>query len=287
MSRTMTLRTLTHVLRDSAAARSVVYLSSMAGIVLTVSKLPYDADNPFEANGHPLAFPGVVGLTNLFTYLPSESRRDWERLPTRGELTDLARGVAIGIAACSAMFGIAAVRGWVSAPAWGWREELSPRTVLASAALIAAQEATLVFDEEMVFRGYGFDTLEKALGLPLALLLSTSLFARYHGPGWKRFLGLSIAGLFLALLRLKTGNLWLVSGFHYGWNVAQKCVFGPPDGAPSLRPLHVHGPIAWVGRPGHPEPGWLQILVMTLMAIIAARWLRRHSARTPCSGWKD
>lgn len=151
--------------------------------------------------------------------------------------------------------------------------------VLASAALIAAQESMLVFDEEMVFRGYGFDALVEALGLPGALAVSSGLFARYHGPGWKRFLGLSIAGLLLAFLRLRTGNLWLVGGFHYGWNIAQKSIFGPPDGAPSLRPLQVHGPAEWVGRPGHPEPGWLQILSLTLLAAMAGGWLGRHHRR--------
>jgi hypothetical protein len=141
--------------------------------------------------------------------------------------------------------------------------------VLASVALLIAQEGTTVYDEEMVFRGYGLDTLHEALGLSGALALSIALFARYYGPRAKRFLGLSIAGLLLALLRLRTGNLWLVSGFHLAWNVTQKSIFGPPDGAPSLRPLHVHGPVEWLGRPGHPEPGWLQTLWVLGLAMMA------------------
>ena len=263
------------LLRDSAALRSAAYLSAMVGIVVIVGKLPYDPEDPFEANGHPLVFPGVVGLTNLFTWLRPEDRVGWDRLPTRAELADFARGMALGAAACGGMLGVATAKGWVSAPAWGWSDSHSPATVLASAALIAAQEGTLVFDEEMVFRGYGLDTLCEALGLPGALALSIALFARYHGPGGKRFLGLSAAGLLLALLRLRTGNLWLVAGFHLAWNLMQKSVFGPPDGAPSLRPLHLHGPTAWVGRPGHPEPGWLQILWTLGMAATAGMSLWR------------
>lgn len=275
MSKTTTPVALVRLLRASPAARSAAYLGSMVGVLLAVSKLPYDAENPFEANGHPLAFPGVVGITNLFTYLQSEDRIGWNRQPTRRELADFARGVVMGGAAWGAMMGLAAAKGWVSAPAWGWYEGLKPEAVLASAALIAAQEGTLVFNEEMIFRGYGLDTLEQALGLPGALALSTALFARYHGPGWKRFLGLSLPGLFLAFLRLRTGNLWLAAGFHLGWNVTQKSLFGPPDGAPSLRPLHVHGPVAWVGRPAHPEPGWLQTLTFGALALIAGAMLRR------------
>lgn len=269
MSETMSPQALIQVLRDSAAVRSVAYLGSMVGVLLAVSKLPYDAENPFEANGHPLALPGVVGITNLFTLLRPEDRAGWDRPPTQKDLTDFARGVVLGSAACSAMFGVAAAKGWVSAPAWGWRDGLTPGAVLASAALIATQEGTLVFNEEMIFRGYGLDTLQQALGPTGGLALSITLFARYHGPGWKRFLGLSAAGVLLALLRLRTGNLWLVAGYHLGWNVAQKSIFGPPDGAPSLRPLQLHGPEAWVGRPGHPDPGWLQILTTVVMAAIA------------------
>lgn len=278
MSKARPLATLVRLLRTSPTAPSVGYLSSMVGVLLAVSKLPYDTENPFEANGHPLAFPGVVGITNLFTYLAPEDRRGWDRPPNRGELADFARGVAVGGAAWAAMMGIAAAKGWVSAPAWGWREGLTPTVVLASAALIAAQEGTLVFNEEMIFRGYGLDTLTQALGLPGAVALSTGLFARYHGPGWKRFLGLSLPGLYLALLRLRTGNLWLAAGFHFGWNVAQKSLCGPPDGAPSLRPLRVHGPEAWVGRPAHPEPGWLQVLTFGVLALLAG--IRHWRARS-------
>jgi len=90
------------------------------------------------------ALPGVVGLTNLFTYLRPEDRAGWDRPPTQGELADLARGVALGAAAWSATFGVAAARGWMSAPAWGWQNGLRPGDVVASAALLAAQKATLL-----------------------------------------------------------------------------------------------------------------------------------------------
>jgi hypothetical protein len=137
----------------------------------------------------------------------------------------------------------------------------------------------LVFDEEMVFRGYGLDTLREALGLAGAFVVSIPLFALYHGMGWRRLLGLSAAGLLLALLRLRTGSLWFGAGFHFAWNLVQEGVFGPADRAPSLRPLAVHGPGVWVGRPGYPEPGWLQIIWTLVMALIAGASLWR--SRTP------
>ena len=251
----------------------------MVGVLLVAGKLPYNPENPFEANGHEKAFPGVVGVTNLFTYLRPEDRAGWDRPPTGEALADLAGGALLGAAACAAMLSVAATKGWVSAPAWGWQGTLAPGGVFASAALLAAQEATLVFNEEMVFRGYGLDTLTEAFGQRGALALSIGLFARYHGPGWKRFLGLSLAGALLALLRLRTGNLWHVAGFHWGWNITQKAIFGPSDGAPSLRPLQLHGPPEWVGRPGHPDPGWLQIATTAVMTVVAGLAFRRADRR--------
>jgi membrane protease YdiL (CAAX protease family) len=264
------------LLRDSAAARSLAYYSSMVGVLLTCYRLPRDRSNPFEEHVHPQAFPGVVAITDLFTRLRPEDRAGWTQQPTTADLADLARGVLLGSAASAAVLGVGMAKGWMSAPAWGWERGLERESVLAAVAVKAAQEAVLVFNEEMIFRGYGLDTLRAAFGLPAALAISVPLFARYHGPGWKRFLGLSTAGLLLALLRLGMGNLWLAAGFHYGWNIAQKSIFGPEDSALSLRPLQLHCPEAWVGRPGHPDPGWLQILATLLMTVVAGTWLWRR-----------
>lgn len=266
-------------LRDSAALRSAAYYSAMVGVLMGCLQLPYDPESPFDEHVHPQAFPGVVVITDLFTRLCPEDRATWTRQPTAADLADLTRGVLLGTTVSAAVLGVGMARGWMSAPAWGWEQGLTPATVLAAISLKAAQEGCLVFNEEVIFRGYGLDTLEEAVGLPAALAISIPLFARYHGAGWKRFLGLSAAGLFLALLRLRTGNLWLAAGFHYGWNIAQKGIFGPADGAPSLRPLQLHGPEAWVGRPGKPEPGWLQIAATVLLVFVAAIALRRAQRR--------
>lgn len=269
----------TRHLRDSAGTRSATYFGSMVGVLLTCLRLPYDPDNPFDTHVHPRAFPAVVAITDLFTRLRPEDRTAWTRQPSQSDLADLARGIALGAGASAAVLGVGMAKGWMSAPNWGWNADLSPELVVGAIGVTSAQEAMLVFNEEQIFRGYGLDTLQAAVGVPAAVAISVALFARSHGPGWKRFFGLSAAGLFLALLRIKTGNLWLAAGFHYGWNIVQRSIFGPEDGAPSLRPLHLHGPTAWVGRPAHPEPGWLHIIATLLLVGIAGLWLRRGRNR--------
>jgi hypothetical protein len=52
-------------------------------------------------------------------------------------------------------------------------------------------------------------------------------------------------GTTLMLLRLHSDALWLPVGYHWAWNVLQTAVFGASDAAPSIRPLHVHGPERW------------------------------------------
>jgi membrane protease YdiL (CAAX protease family) len=280
MKRRCRIAGLAHPLRQRPGLRSATYLSSMVGVLWLSSRFPRNRDDPYQANIHLQAFPGVVALTNLFTWLHPERREAWSRPPTRAELADAARGMALGLAAISTVLGIARAKGWVSAPAWGWEAgSYAPVDVLASAALLTAQEGTVVFNEEQVFRGYGLDSLHEALGLPGALAVSIPLFARYHGPGLKRSLGLSAAGLLLALLRLRTGNLWLAAGFHLGWNVGQVAVFGPVEGAPSIRPLRIHGPPQWIGRPGHPDQGWLQIGATVVMVLLAGLDLWRARRR--------
>jgi membrane protease YdiL (CAAX protease family) len=273
MTKTMMPPAVIRLLRDSAGTRSAAYFASMVGVLLTCFKLPHDPDNPFEKHVHPQAFPGVVVITDLFTRLRPEDRAAWTRQPTQADRADLARGMVLGAGASAAVLGVGMAKGWMSAPAWGWERGLSREVVLASIGLTAAQTAVLVFNEETIFRGYGFDTLREAVGLPLAVAITVALFARYHGPGGQRFIGLSAAGLLLTFLRLGTGNLWLAAGVHYGWNVAQVSLFGPADGAPSLRPLHLHGPEVWVGRPGEPDPGFLQIGATLLMAAAGGLWL--------------
>ena len=85
------------------------------------------------------------------------------------------------------------------------------------------------FGEEMLFRGYGFQTLVKGSG-PFAALLPTSvLFAFAHaGNQNASLLGLINTfgfGLVLGYAYLRTRELWLSIALHFGWNLAL-VVFG-------------------------------------------------------------
>jgi hypothetical protein len=188
------------------------------------------------------------------------------------------QGIGLGAAAFLTWLGIAKAKGWVSAPAWGW-QQTPMNAVLRSVARQGVSHLAVSWNEAMVFRGYGFETVRAALGQGKAVALLIPGFALYHGLEMQQLLGMLAGGTTLMLLRLHTDALWMPVGYHWGWNVLQTAVFGAPDSAPSIRPLQIQGSERWMGRPGEPEPGLLSTLVQLALALLVWLWIRRGGAR--------
>ncbi len=80
------------------------------------------------------------------------------------------------------------------------------------------------FGEEMLFRGYGFQVMLRVAG-PFATILPVSLlFALAHTANQNATL-LALAntagwGVILGVAFLRSGDLWLPVGLHFGWNWA-------------------------------------------------------------------
>jgi len=78
--------------------------------------------------------------------------------------------------------------------------------------------------EEMLFRGYAFQVLVKAVG-PFATILPTAVvFGLAHSANLN-FSGLALGntilwGAVLGYAFLRSGDLWLPIGLHFGWNWA-------------------------------------------------------------------
>ena len=96
--------------------------------------------------------------------------------------------------------------------------------------------------EELLFRGYLFQRLERGLGAWPAMSLLALVFAWAHwgnpgmsGPArtWAS-LNIAIAAILLGLGYLRTRSLALPIGLHLGWNWAQGALLGfPVSGIPS------------------------------------------------------
>ena len=79
-----------------------------------------------------------------------------------------------------------------------------------------------VFGEELLFRGYGFQILLAAAG-PWATILPVGvLFALLHGNNpnatWFGLANTAGFGILLGYAYLRSRDLWLPVGLHFGWN---------------------------------------------------------------------
>jgi membrane protease YdiL (CAAX protease family) len=233
----------------------------------------FDLDDPLQvALIHPTIFP--LGAAVTAAALALEGRSPKELLPTPDDRTQILLGFGAGTAARLAFLGLLRAAGWASAPRWGWEDAPLGR-VLGSVALMTVEHLTVAWNEEQVFRGHGFETLQASIGTAGATAVLVPLFASAHPLRPLVFAGQSALGLLCTAQRLHTGSIWFGVGYHWAWNLVETAVFGPTDGLPSLRPLHTHGPDVWVGRPGHPEPGLLDGLLSFGLAVVAAVWWRR------------
>lgn len=86
--------------------------------------------------------------------------------------------------------------------------------------------------EELVFRGYPFQHLEKAVGALPAVLIFSGLYGSLHflnpRPGMWGIANTVLIGILLSIAYLRTRALWLPWGIHFGWNLTLGLLFGLP-----------------------------------------------------------
>ncbi|GIU82565.1 MAG: CPBP family intramembrane metalloprotease [Acidobacteria bacterium] len=84
--------------------------------------------------------------------------------------------------------------------------------------------------EEVLFRGYIFQTFCRSNLTWFGILSSSVLFASAHNmnpnASWLSFLNTFVAGVWLCAAYLKTRNLWFPLGIHVAWNWFQGSFFG-------------------------------------------------------------
>ncbi|MBI4873156.1 MAG: CPBP family intramembrane metalloprotease [Acidobacteria bacterium] len=76
--------------------------------------------------------------------------------------------------------------------------------------------------EEMLFRGYGFQILIAKAGPFTTILPVSVLFGFAHAgnqsASWMGLLNTMLWGVLLGVAFVRSGDLWLPIGLHYGWN---------------------------------------------------------------------
>lgn len=210
----------------------------------------------------------VAGLTWLYM---RKAGMTWARYGVRAD-RKVCRLAFAGLGSGLALAFVWAAIVWLWAP-FG----LGPNPTFSSRALVLGTLATLAIGvaEEIGYRSYGFECLERSFGAVAAVLLPSVVFTAMHMTGGMPLLAaICVVGscsVLYGVLMLVTRSLPFVAAFHIANNLLQDALIRTGEGslfAPAFR--------SPAGFTGQAERIWLCILVVNLTVAFCI-WRKRHS----------
>jgi len=162
--------------------------------------------------------------------------------------------------------------GWLKFEGFAWQAQ--PIAAVTKAMFSMLTLFILVgWNEEVLFRGYRLQNLRDGLPATWAVLISAAWFGIVHianpNANWISAVGILLAGIFMAVPVITTGQLWFSIGLHIGWNLFEGPVFGfPVSGLTTytLTKISVHGPDIYTGGAFGPESGLILLPALLLGA---------------------
>ena len=201
------------------------------------------------------------GFAALGFYFSSDAIRE----SVRG----VALGIGIGAIVITAIYLLGGVR-WTSESGTilGWL--LGALSALAFFAIPAASEEAFV-------RGYSFQAVVESWGVGAAITITAIIFGALHfaNPdfGWVPLINVTLAGVLLGVVYLKTLSLWWATGVHLGWNWTLGYLADVPVSGLELvdAPYYEGHPIGpeWLSGGGFgPEASLIAALVLFLASMV-------------------
>jgi membrane protease YdiL (CAAX protease family) len=84
--------------------------------------------------------------------------------------------------------------------------------------------------EEFVLRGYLLRQLSIGINPAAAVVITAALFGLMHsgnpGANWQGLVYTALGGMLMGWMVIRTGSLWLMIGYHFGWNATASGLFG-------------------------------------------------------------
>jgi membrane protease YdiL (CAAX protease family) len=238
----------------------------------------------------PDRFPVTSAVYLAGTYVIWVGGALWTWLALEGETLEALRitgnplwarqlglGILLGVVSLLALIGLELA---TQSVIWGdaaWRH--TPWTVF-----VTAGATSLFFGatEELLFRGFVYQTLRKGWGRWASVAASGWFYAAVHflrlDLGWMQiltpFLGLWLAGALLAWTVERTRSLWWAMGLHVGWVY----IFYIAD---RQHLLGYPASTAWITGGGFPLGGALALLMLAALWLLLANGLAAGYAKTP------
>lgn len=186
------------------------------------------------------------------------------------------------------LFGVEVGAGWLVNEGWFLKDK-SVDTWLRALWLSLLVNLLAAVGEETMYRGYLLTGLSKAWGKPVGLFTMAILFALPHmlvagaeETHWGLFtVLLTLPGLMLGWVYLRTRSLWLPIGIHFTWNLFQDDLLNLPGdrAGESLFGLvtRQQGPDWVVGTSYGIEVGLAGILAAMMTVIGVWIWTARRT----------
>lgn len=253
--------------------RLLLFLVLMSGMGLGVfSLLPHAlATTPVVSSMVPFVVVLLVtwALTRLVNHKPLSAVGLWVH---RQSGREFGIGLLLGFLMMS---GIAIIEVLLGTVHLTWRG-LGPGEVTGALGLSLVTFAFSAMFEELLFRGYLFQTLMQGVTFLPALIIMSVLFGIAHAqnPGATVLstANVVLAGIWLSFAYLKTRSLWLPFGLHLSWNFSQTSVYSFPTSGFAFNDRRLFyssqsGPEWLTGGDFGPEGG-----ILATIALIAATW---------------
>ncbi len=191
---------------------------------------------------------------------------------------NLAMGILIGGITVS----IAAGMAWLLAGTEFVWSNFSSDQIIRSLAVSGVIFLIAATAEELVFRGYIFQTLIRADQTIIAFIFTSILFAMVHqgnpGANIVGWANTFLAGIWFGVACLKSRDLWFVSGMHFAWNWLQGSLYGiEVSGLTQIAPHPIlkeieTGP-AWIGGGTYGLEGGIVTTIALIISTIAIWFL--------------